>query len=77
VLIILFSFWFALSFWFDFQVDVRRADAASLPGGTRNAQVSVNILGFGVKFAQRKLARKGKKPQGNEEHSCLEASYPS
>jgi hypothetical protein len=28
-------------------------------------------------FCAVALARQGKKPQGNEEHSCLEASYPS
>jgi hypothetical protein len=48
LLIILFSFWLALSFSVDSQVDALWADAASLPGGTQIAQVSVKICGGAV-----------------------------
>src|SRR5713226_3887701 len=85
VLITLISFWCALSFWSDFH-DARRADAASLPGGTQNSQVSVNFLEFGVKFVQRNAVRDGdrrsSRPVGQEasgqrRSSCPETSCPT
>src|SRR5258708_37837948 len=84
VLITLISFWCALAIWIDFH-DARRADAASLPGATQNAQVSVNFLELGVKFLQRSegrdltdvaLVRWGEKPQGNEEAVALRLLTP-